>query len=139
MKRPGYMMIKEAAARYEVSRAKLHRLVRLGRLRTSKDRRDERITLLRTDDLEELFRFPLGEDEDMEYGTEDTNSTRGAGRLTAEACASMDALRMRIAGGRKLAKDSVDIIREERERRSQQLYRADSSGAKVTETKDRYA
>ena len=37
-KRPGYLMIKEAAARYDVSRAKLHRLIGLGRLHTVKDR-----------------------------------------------------------------------------------------------------
>lgn len=41
-----------------------------------------------------------------------------AGRLTTEWRARIDALRMRVSGGRSRAEDSVDIIREGRERRT---------------------
>jgi hypothetical protein len=89
-KRPGYLMIKEAAARYDVSRAKLHRLIGLGRLRTVKDPRDERVTLLRTEELEKLFRFGREEETPMEYGTATTHEEHVPGRLTAELRAKMD-------------------------------------------------
>ena len=124
MKRPGYMMVKEAAVRYGVSRAKLHRLVRLGRLQTAKDPRDERATLLRTEDLEALFRFPAKGDEDMSYHTRTTNVMKTSGRLTGEWRERLDALRVRISAGRRFAPDSAEIIRQERERRTRQINRA---------------
>ena len=123
-KRPGYLMIKEAAARYSVSRAKLHRLIGLGRLRTVKDPRDERVKLLRTEELDEVFRFGREEASPMEYRTVATREELVPGRLTAELRAKMDELRWRISKGRKLPTDSVDIIREEREKRTRQVYRA---------------
>ena len=124
MRRPGYMSIREAAARYEVSRAKIHRLVQTGRLRTSHDPRDERVTLLRAEDLETLFRFPRYQVADMQYETDTASIEATAGRLTAAKRARIDALRMRAAGGRRLTTDSASIIREEREKHSRQLYRA---------------
>ena len=100
MKRPGYMMIREAAVRYEVSRAKLHRLVKTGRLQATKDPRDERVTLLRIEDLEAMFRFPEAEASEMEYSV-DRVPNHTPGRLTPELMAQMDALRWRIYKGRK--------------------------------------
>ena len=128
-------MIKEAAARYNVSRAKLHRLIGLGRLRTAKDPRDERVTLLRTEELEELFRFGREEASPMEYRTATTHEEHVPGRLTAGLMARMDDLRWRISKGRKSASDSVDIIREEREKRSRQVYRA-AFGKELNEPDD---
>ena len=51
MKRPGYMTIREASATYSVSRTKVHRLIGVGRLRATKDPRDERVTLIPVEDL----------------------------------------------------------------------------------------
>ena len=123
-KRPGYLMIKEAAARYDVSRAKLHRLIGLGRLHAVKDPRDERVTLLQTEELEEVFRFRPEEASPMEYRTGTTYEEHVTGRLTAEMRDKMDDLRWRISKGRKAPSDSVDLIREEREKRSRQVYLA---------------
>ena len=67
MGRQDYMNIKEASARYEVSRAKLHRLIQKGRLHTMKDPRDERLTLLEADELETLFSFPAQKENDVSY------------------------------------------------------------------------
>ena len=118
------MSIREAAARYEVSRAKIHRLVQTGRLQTSNDPRDERITLLRAEDLETLFRFPRYEVADMRYETDTASMEAHAGRLTTAKRERIDALRMRAAGGGHLTTDSAGIIREEREKRSRQIDRA---------------
>ena len=118
------MSIKEAAARYDVSRAKIHRLVQTGSLQTSHDPRDERVTLLRTEDLETLFRFPRYEVADMRHGIDTASMEATAGRLTAAKRTRIDALRMRAARGRRLTTDSAGIIREERNKRSRQLYRA---------------
>ena len=124
--RPGYMTIKEASVQYQVSRAKLHRLIRSGRVQAEKDLRDERATLLNIEELESLFRFP-------QEATMDTKINRAtsfvrasadhrAGRMTTEWRARIDALRLRVSAGRSLAEDSVDIIREGRERRTTELY-----------------
>ena len=59
----------------------------------------------------------------MEYGTR-TDYGHVTGRLTAEMRDKMDDLRWRISKGRKSSSDSVEIIREEREKRSRQVYRA---------------
>ena len=123
MTRKGYLSIKEAAVQYEVSRAKLHRLIGLGRLRSSKDPRDERVTLLRLEELESLFKFPKEEESDMGYETKEADAGQAAGRLTAELLAEIDAFRARVSRGRKLS-DSTEIIREGREQRSRQVYEA---------------
>ena len=115
------MMMKDAAAQYSVSRAKLHRLVRLGRLRTTKDPLDERVTLLRTEDVEALFKFPQQEADDVSYRTEATGASDSAesyGKVTSDLATRMDAVRIRVAEGRRLSSDSVDIIREERDSRA---------------------
>jgi hypothetical protein len=114
------MMIKEAAVRYGVSRTKLHRLVTQGRLRTAKDPRDERVTLLSTEDVESALRFSGEEGNDMAY----IDTTENGGRLTPELLARMAALRGRIAARGKFSQDSAEIIREEREKRSRQVYDA---------------
>ena len=115
------MMIKEAATVYRVSRAKLHRLVQTGRLRTSKDPRDERVTLLRTEDVDALFRFPQDEASEMVYTTGIGDSAESCGRVTAELAARMDAVRVRVARDGRVSGDSVDIIREERDRRAREI------------------
>jgi len=99
MEDKGYMSVKEAAATYEVSRAKLHRLVQVGKLQTAKDPRDERVTLLRTDELETLFQLPPHESNDMEYETTDRRTMAAAGRLTNGLRARIDAVRTRVGGG----------------------------------------
>lgn len=113
--REQYLNIKEAAAVYEVSRAKLHRMIRHGRLPSTNDPRDDRATLVKIVDLEALLRFP-GE-ETVDTGT----YAAGIGTLTPEMRAWADALRLRVSGGRVLAHDSTDVIREEREARGRQL------------------
>ena len=122
MERRGYLIIKEAAVRYNTSRGKLHRLVKQGRVRTAKDPRDERATLLRTDDLDSVFEFPQTGAEEMTYNTRQPAKIVATG-LTRELSDQMDALRMRISGGKRLAQDSTEIIREEREKRSEHIMR----------------
>ena len=115
------MSVKEAAVRYDVSRAKLHRLIQRGRLHTERDPRDERVTLLRADELESLFRFPSEDVGEMSDGT-DTVETAGLdGRLTEALRSKADALRSRVAGGLNPASGSVAILREERDRRGERL------------------
>ena len=114
----GFLSIKEAAVQYDVSRAKVHRLIRGGQLRARKDPRDRRVTLLLQDELDRLFDIP--EDttrDDMNYETTETT-----GRLTSEMRARVDALRGRMAArvGAHVV-DSAAIIRAERERRSVEL------------------
>ena len=50
-----YLSIKEAAVAYKVSRTKIHRLVKSGAVRSSSDPRDDRITLVSVDDLDNRF------------------------------------------------------------------------------------
>ena len=117
--RQRFLSIKEAAVQYEVSRAKVHRLIRAGHLRVRKDPRDQRVTLLRQDELDTLFVLP--EDtagDDMNYQATRTTTTEAAGRLTAGMRARVDALRGRAAAR---GVDSTTIIREERDRRSEEL------------------
>ncbi len=130
MGRPGYMNVKEAARHYGVSRAKLHRLIRQGRLRTAKDPRDERVTLLRTEDLEALFKF---HQESVSRGAGQKGEgpatqppARRPGQITQELVDRLNALRKRIAAemGGIQDQDSVEILREQRELRSKQLYEA---------------
>jgi hypothetical protein len=122
VERPGYLIIKEAAVRYNTSRGKLHRLVKQGKVRTAKDPRDERATLLRTDDLDNVFEFPQKGVEEMSYNTRQPARIVATG-LTLELVDQMDALRMSINGGRRLSQDSTEIIREEREKRSRHIMR----------------
>ena len=120
MKRPGYMNVKEAARRFDVSRAKLHRLISLGQLQTRNDPRDERVTLLRIEDLEALFRFPI----ERENQTSIADASESSGHLTADSCARMDALRIHAFAGQPLPDDSTNIIRKEREKRCLQIEQA---------------
>ena len=122
--RPGYLNIKEAAVRYQVSRTKLHRLVKTGRVRSGKDPRDERATLLRAEDLEALFRFPHEGPGEMWYKTGTDDEEIVVGRVTAEACARMDAVRTRIAATYAGRGDIVETIRAEREKRTVQVMEA---------------
>ena len=122
------MYITEAAVRYSVGRGKLHRLIQQGRLETYKDPADERVTLLRIDDLDEMFRFPVEEGGQMLYRTGAEKSPPGY--LTDELRERMDAVRTRISKrlkGRTLP-DSADLIRREREKRTRQIDRAVSGG-----------
>ncbi len=118
MKRLGYLSIREAAVQYEVSRAKLHRLIQVGRLEGRKDPRDERVTLLRTEDLEEVFRFPMEEAGAVEYKLDYAKERPDMGTLTADLRARADAVRARVEGGGELRYDSAELVREERERRT---------------------
>ena len=122
MERTGYLMIKEAAALYNVSRGKLHRLVKQGRVRTASDPRDERATLLHIEDLDHLFEFSEEAAQEMKYNKVGSR-IEGTGRLTRELADQMDELRKRISGGKRSPVDSVDVIREEREKRSRHLDR----------------
>ena len=122
MERRGYLIIKEAAVRYNTSRGKLHRLVKQGKVRTAKDPRDERATLLQTEDLDKVFEFPRKRAEEMTYNTRQPARIVATG-LTQELADQMDALRMRISGGKRSSVDSTDVIREEREKRSRHLDR----------------
>ncbi|MDA1348149.1 MAG: helix-turn-helix domain-containing protein [Chloroflexi bacterium] len=121
MRRPGYVMIKEAAAIYSVSRAKLHRLIKQGRIEATRDPRDERVKLLRKEELDSLFLTGTGEENEVSYYTE-ANTEKTVGRITAAMAARMDAIRERIAARGVIVRDSAEIIREEREKRSRHLY-----------------
>ena len=57
----------------------------------------------------------------MTYQTGAAGAKEPEGGLTPELIARMDALRTGAFRGQKLARDSADIIREERERRSRQI------------------
>ena len=111
------MIIKEATATYGVSRAKIHRLISRGRLTAMDDPRDERVKLLRKEDLEALFQLGAEERSPVECDTE-----QAVGRVTSERAARMDTVRERIAASGVKLPDSTMIIREERDRRSQHLY-----------------
>ena len=117
MRRSDFMMIKEATATYGVSRAKIHRLISRGRLTAMDDPRDERVKLLRREDLEALFQLGAEERNPAKYDTE-----QAAGRITSERAARMDTVRERIAASGVKLPDSTMIIREERDRRSHYLH-----------------
>ena len=120
-KRPGYLNIREAATKYEVSRGKLHRLIRLGQLKSVKDSRDARATLVRIEDLEDVFSFPAKGSEAAGEAMYDTRDSTGT--ITEEMRERMDAIRARIAAKRGgVMEDSTEIIRREREKRGQHLY-----------------
>ena len=119
-----YLNIREASVLYDISRAKLHRLIRSGRLRTETDPRDERATLLSAEELEALFQIRREDDMDTSKYAKSGGfgMNYGAGRLTGDARVRVDALRMRVSGGKRVVGDSVDILREARDERSAQLY-----------------
>lgn len=129
MQRPGYLNITEAALRYGVSRAKLHRLIKIGRLHATKDPRDERVTLLPLEELEGQFSFrpeTLPRREAAVKADAAQHPAYKPGQITPEWRAQLDELRERISAqmGGKLDWDSVEIIREQREIRSKELYEA---------------
>ena len=96
---------------------------------TVKDPRDERATLVRIEDLEVLFHFPLEETEGPRSIAQERAGQVIAtvpsedGRLTPEWRSRIEALRIRISSGDRVA-DSIEIIREEREERSRAVYGA---------------
>ncbi len=121
MERRGYLYIKEAAVQYDVSRSKLYRMIQAGKVRTATDPRDRRATLLHVEDLEEYFRFAPDEAENAMGYTADRYTIETEGTLTAIWRARIDKLRARAAMSGRLGGDSVDIIREAREARDDQL------------------
>ena len=106
-----YLSIKEASVAYEVSRTKIHRLVKSGAVRSANDPRDDRITLVSIDDLDSRFRGDT---------VMDMNSVAYTGVATAEKLNRMNAIR---AGGAAagVGSDSTEILRVEREARSREL------------------
>ena len=117
----GYLNIRDAALKYEVSRSKLHRMVRSGQLHTQADPRDGRATLLSSAELEALFSVPRETDVSAEADTPAAaKSATGSGYLTPEARARIDTLRLRATGGLRLSIDSADIVREAREAGAQE-------------------
>ena len=112
----GYLNIRDAALKYEVSRSKLHRLVRSGQLHGLADPRDGRATLLSSAELESLFSIPRETDLNADAETLVTaKGATGSGYLTPEARARIDALRLRATEGMRLSTDSADIVREAQE------------------------
>ena len=117
-------MIKEAAATYGVSRAKIHRLIKQGRIEATGDPRDERVKLLRKEELDSLFLTDTEGGRKVRYETV-ADREQPDGRITPEMAARMDAVRERVFRRHgTLFPDSAEIIREEREKRSQQVYEA---------------
>ncbi len=104
-----YLKIGEAAVRYHVSRVKLWRLIQSGKLHAVKDPRDERAKLVSEEDVTRIL-TPEGDGP--------------VGRLTAERIARMDEFVKRVFGDRTVDVDITELIREEREKRTQQLMEA---------------
>lgn len=107
-----YRSIKEAAVAYQVSRTKIHRLVKSGVVRATKDPRDERVTLVNIDDLDTRF---LGENT-MEM----MSMANVVGIATMEKLNTMTAIRERSAAY-GIRSDSTEILRQERDTRSREL------------------
>ncbi len=107
-----YLSIKEASVAYEVSRTKIHRLVKSGAVRSSRDPRDDRITLVSVDDLDSRFHG--------ETVMDMNNAATLAGVATTDKLNRMNAIR---AGGpwAGVGSDSTEILRAEREARSREL------------------
>jgi hypothetical protein len=118
-----HLNIRDAALKYEVSRSKLHRLVRSGQLRVQTDPRDGRASLLNITELEAFFSTPDGDDLNEGAGAlEAAEHQAKKGYLTAEARARIDALRIRASGGRRLSVNSADIIQEARDSRTLEAF-----------------
>ena len=107
-----YRSIKEAAVAYQVSRTKIHRLVKSGVVRATKDPRDERVTLVNLDDLDTRF---LGEN-----AMEMMSMANVVGFATMEKLNTMTAIRERSAVY-GIRSDSTEILRQERDTRSREL------------------
>lgn len=107
-----YRSIKEAAVAYQVSRTKIHRLVKSGVVRATKDPRDERVTLVNLDDLDTRF---LGEN-----AMEMMSMANVVGIATMEKLNTMTAIRERSAAY-GIRSDSTEILRQERDTRSREL------------------
>ena len=107
-----YRSIKEAAVAYQVSRTKIHRLVKSGVVRATKDPRDERVTLVNLDDLDTRF---LGEN-----AMEMMSMANVVGIATMEKLNTMTAIRERSAVY-GIRSDSTEILRQERDTRSREL------------------
>ena len=115
-----YLNIRDAALKYEVSRSKLHRLVRSGQLRVQTDPRDGRASLLNSAELEAFFSTSEGADSNQRADAlEATKHQTNNGYLTAEARSRIDALRIRATGGQRLSENSADFIQVARDSRSQ--------------------
>jgi hypothetical protein len=109
----GYLNIRDAALKYEVSRSKLHRMVRSGQLHAQADPRDGRATLLSSAELETLFSIQRKTGVNAEADSPaDAKSAAGSGYLTPEARVRIDALRLRATGGMRLSIDSSDMVWE---------------------------
>lgn len=107
-----YLSIKEASVAYEVSRTKIHRLVKSGAVRSSSDPRDDRITLVSVDDLDSRFHG--------ETVMDMNNAAILMGVATADRLSRMNAIRASgVATG--VGSDSTEILRAEREGRSSEL------------------
>lgn len=107
-----YRSIKEAAVAYQVSRTKIHRLVKSGVVRATKDPRDERVTLVNIDDLDTRF---LGEN-----AMEMMSMANVVGIATMEKLNTMTVIRERSAAY-GIRSDSTEILRQERDTRSREL------------------
>ena len=107
-----YRSIKEAAVAYQVSRTKIHRLVKSGVVRATKDPRDERVTLVNLDDLDTRF---LGEN-----AMEMMSMANVVGIATVEKLNTMTAIRERSAAY-GIRSDSTEMLRQERDMRSREL------------------
>lgn len=107
-----YRSIKEAAVAYQVSRTKIHRLVKSGVVRATKDPRDERVTLVNLDDLDTRF---LGEN-----AMEMMSMANVVGIATMEKLNTMTVIRERSAAY-GIRSDSTEILRQERDTRSREL------------------
>lgn len=122
-----YLNIRDAALKYEVSRSKLHCLVRSGQLRVQTDPHDGRASLLNTAELETFFSPPEGAVSHKGDGSlEPVTHQANIGYLSDEARARIDALRVRANEGRQLSVSSEDIIKEARGSRTQEA--PDDSG-----------
>jgi hypothetical protein len=107
-------------------------LISHGGIESFKDPRDARATLLKIDDLEEIFRFPAEGLESAEVGAANTGGDDRVvvsdGKITAELRARVDTLRERAAYTYGTSSDSVEIIRGEREKWSGRLFESVDSG-----------
>ncbi len=107
-----YLSIKEASVAYRVSRTKIHRLVKSKAVGSAKDPRDDRITLVSVDDLDNRFH---GET------VMDMNSAATlVGVATADKLNKMNTIRASGAAA-GAGSDSTKILREARAGRSSEL------------------
>jgi hypothetical protein len=113
-----YLSIREASVAYQVSRTKIHRLVKNGVIRAANDPRDDRITLVSIEDLDTRFH---GENV-MEIGS----TASVVGIATTNKLDRMNAIR-ETTTTYGVGSDSTEMLREEREIRSGELDRRSTS------------